>query len=91
MGCDVVLSKSIAGTSYQVTIFTEKVEELNTKNLVSFTPPKASANQDVRDPGDTDFGPEWTMIMDYLMVERRFNVDGYVSAFRLVRRRLWPQ
>ena len=80
MGNNVVLSKSINGTTYQVTIFTTRVEENCTKALVVFTPPKSTKGQEGSSPGDPDWGPNSTMIIDLLMkAEHRISVDGYIA------------
>ncbi|MBU0791905.1 MAG: hypothetical protein KKC55_15765 [Gammaproteobacteria bacterium] len=78
MTSNIVLSKTIAGTSYQVTIFTTRVEENLTKALTVFTPPTSTANQD-KDPEASDFEPT-TYIIDLLMKwEYRITVDGYIA------------
>jgi len=77
---NIVISKTIAGTSYQVTIFTTNVEEIIAKSLTSFTPPQSTAKQTGSSPGDADFGPKDTWIVDLLMVTRRFNIDGYIAT-----------
>jgi len=78
MTSNIVLSKTIAGTSYQVTIFTTRVEENLTKALTVFTPPTPTAGQ-VKDPGDSDFEPI-TYIIDLLLKwEHRITVDGYIA------------
>ena len=76
---NIVLSKSINGTTYQVTIFTTRVEDVISKPMTSFTPPQSTANQVGSDPDDTDFGPKDTWIIDLLMLTRRLNVDGYIA------------
>lgn len=77
---EIVLSKLINNVLYQVTIFTTRVEDVIAKSLTSFTPPQSTANQIGSDPGDADFGPKDTWIIDLLMLTRRFNVDGYVAS-----------
>jgi len=80
MTSHIVFSKTIAGTSYQVTMFTTNVEEITAKSLTSFTPPQSTATQTGSAPGDSDFGPKDTWIVDLLMATRRFNIDGYVAS-----------
>jgi len=80
MTTNVVLSKSINNVTYQVIIFTTRVEENLTKGLTIITPSKPTKGQTGSNPGDADFGPEDTLLIDLLRkFEHRITVDGYIA------------
>lgn len=60
------------GGSNELTIYTQDVEKIYAKKLVSITPPQSTANFAA--------GPKDTLIVDLLRIEVRFNVRGSIAS-----------
>ena len=79
MSNDIMFTKTINGTVYQVTLFTTKVDITVQKNLIVIPSYTGTANQDTKDPTDPDFEKP-PRVVDLLNLQQRFDIEGYVDA-----------
>ena len=61
-----------SGGANELTIYTTQCEKIVSKKLTNITPPTSTANYDV--------GVADTMVIDLLMIETRFTVNGVIDS-----------
>ncbi len=69
---DVVLTKTVAGTQKQVTVFTTKLEHIHQKNLNLLQIPTTKTKRDSQDP--------IMKILDLKLIKETYAITGYLET-----------